>query len=45
MGGWRRVVAYAAALTLAVLAVNVIRCILLTVVKTDHPVRFVFEHE
>ena len=37
--------AYAAALPMGEFAVNVVRCNLLTVVKTDHTVWFEFAHE
>lgn len=44
-GGWRRKALYAAASVAGVFAVNVVRCSLLTVIKTDHPTWFVFAHK
>ena len=44
-GGWRRKALYVAASVVVVFAVNVVRCSLLTVVKTDHPVWFEFAHK
>ena len=44
-GGWRRRASYIVASVAGVFAVNVIRCALLTVIKTDHPTWFVFAHK
>jgi exosortase/archaeosortase family protein len=43
--GWRRKAIYVSASLVGVYAVNVARCSLLTVIKTEHPVYFVFAHK
>ena len=44
-GGWRRKTLFVTASVLAVFVVNVVRCSLLTVVKTGHPAWFEFTHK
>ena len=44
-GSWHRKAVYVSASLVGVFAVNVVRCSLLTVVKTDHPVWFEFAHK
>lgn len=44
-GSWSRRLAYVVAMLTGVFAVNVLRCCLLTVIKTDHPAYFEFAHK
>lgn len=44
-GGAKRKSAYILSSILCIMLVNIVRCCLLTVIKTDHPVYFVFAHK
>lgn len=44
-GPWGRKAGYALSVVVFVFMVNVVRCCLLTVIKTAHPVYFVFAHK
>jgi exosortase/archaeosortase family protein len=44
-GTWRKRMLYVSAVLSGVFVVNVLRCCLLTVIKTDHPAYFEFAHK